>query len=148
MKTYLVSITVMMLILIASACSPAQTPVSTSPTSVPAETFTLATSIQDIVGTWHVANTKYLRFYEDGTAHQARSQEALDDQPYAINEVSFEGTRMSLKEIAVSGVGSCGDAVGIYEVQLLSSGKIKLVRIEDSCSGRAGDITLVYDPAQ
>ena len=101
------------------------------------------------MGTWHNEGKDiYLRFYEDGTLHQSHSLDNLDNQPYAISEVWFEGTQMSLKETAVSGVPSCGDTPGIYEVRLLPDGKIRIVRIKEKCSPRAGDTALQYDPVR
>lgn len=90
------------------------------PTATPTQEFTLVTSVEEIVGTWHAERKAvYLRFYEDGTLHQSHSLDSLDNEPYAISEVQFEGTQMSLKETAVSGVPPCGHAPGMYEVRLL-----------------------------
>ncbi len=103
----------------------------------------------DIVGIWQ-SPTKglYLRFNEDGTLHQARSLDGLDTEPYAISDIWFQGTQMNLKERSVSGVPSCGDDPAIYEVHLLSGGYIQIVKIQDSCSPRAGDTALKLDPVR
>ena len=119
------------------------------PTSAPTQAFTLATSIEDIIGTWHSSRKNlYLRFYGNGTLHHSHSLDSLDYQPYAISEIWFEGTQMYLKEKAVSGVPSCGDTPGIYEVRLFPDGKIQIVRIKEKCSPRAGDTALQYDPVR
>jgi hypothetical protein len=117
------------------------------PTATPTQAFTLATSAEEIVGTWHDP-AGYTRFYEDGTFHAARVLDKLDSQPYAINEFRFEGTRMFIKEISVSGVPPCGDTTGIYEVRLLEGGKIQIVAIKDKCSPRRGEMATVYEPVR
>jgi len=149
MRASPISMMLMTLVVIASACGSTPTPTATPPTSAPTQVFTLATSINDIMGTWHNEGKGiYLRFYEDVTLHQSHSLDNLDNQPYAISEVRFEGTQMLLKETAVSGVPSCGDTPGIYEVRLLPDGKIRIVRIKEKCSPRAGDTALQYDPVR
>jgi hypothetical protein len=101
------------------------------------------------MGTWHNESKGiYLRFYEDGTLHQSHSLSGLDNQSYAISTIRFEGTQMFLKERAVSGVPSCEDTPGIYEVRLLPDGKIRIVKIKEECSPRAGDTALQYDPVR
>jgi hypothetical protein len=149
MRASPISIMLMTLVVIASACGSTPTPTAAPPTSAPTQAFTLATSIKDIMGTWHNEGKGiYLRFYEDGTLHQSHSLGGLDNRPYAISEVWFEGTQIFLKETAVSGVPSCGDTPGIYEVRLLPDGKIRIVRIKEKCSPRAGDTALQYDPVR
>jgi hypothetical protein len=149
MKISLISVMVTMLVVLAAACGPAQTSTTAPPTTAPTQAFTLATSIKDVVGTWYNEGTGvYLRFYEDGTLHNADSPESLDNQPYATSEIRFEGTQMSLIETAVAGVPSCGDALGLYEVRLLPDGKIQIVTIEDQCPPRAGDTALVFEPVR
>ncbi len=149
MKASLISIMVTTLVVLATACSPAQTPTPAPPTTTPTQAFTLATSIKDVIGTWHNQGAGvYLRFYEDGTLNNADSAAKLDDQPYARSEIQFKGTQMSLKETAVDGVPSCGDALGLYEVQLLPNGKIQIVAIEDQCPPRATDTALEFEPVR
>lgn len=130
--------------------TPTPTPITAPPTGAPTQVFTLATSIEDIMGTWHnEAKGIYLRFYEDGTVHWSHSLDSLDYQSYAICKVRFEGTQMFLKERAVSsGIPSCGDTPGIYEVRLLPDGKIRIVKVKEECSPRARDTALQYDPVR
>jgi len=130
------------------ACASA-TPEPAPPTATPTQAFTLATSAEEIAGTWHkTIGAGYIRFYEDGAFHQARALDNLDSKPFAICEFRFEGTRMFTKEISVSGVPPCGDTIGIYEVRLLEGGKIQIVSIEDKCSPRRGDTATVYEPVR
>jgi hypothetical protein len=126
---------------------PARTP--EPPTATPTQAFILATSAEEIVGTWQkTIGAGYIRFYEDGAFHQARALDNLDSKPFAICEFRFEGTQMLIKEISVSGVPSCGEPIGIYEVRLLEGGKIQIVSIKDKCSPRRGDTATVYEPVR
>jgi hypothetical protein len=125
---------------------PTATPTPKPPTSTPTPAFTLAASIEDIVGTWHrPGSASYLRFYEDGTFHQARTLNALDNIPFAVSRFWFEGTHMFHTELSVSGVPSCGDVTAIYKVRLLEGDRIKIVSIEDSCSARRREMATVFD---
>ena len=149
MRASPISMMLMALIMMASACGSTPTPTAAPPTSAPTQAFTLATSAEEIVGTWQKEiGVGYVRFYEDGTFHQARALGDLDSKPFAICEFRFEGTRMFTKELSVSGVPSCGDTPGIYEVQLLEGGRIEIVAIEDKCSHRRGDTATVYEPVR
>jgi hypothetical protein len=138
----MIGVTLAMLLLV--GCD---TPPTTLVSEAPAAT--LATSAEEIVGTWHkTIGAGYIRFYEDGAFHQARALDNLDSKPFAICEFRFEGTRMFTKEISVSGVPSCGDAIGIYEVRLLEDDKIQIASIEDKCSPRRSDTATVYEPVR
>lgn len=149
MKTRLISLMVTALAVLATACGPAQTSTAAPTTTAPSQAFTLATSIKEIAGTWrNQGSGVYIRFYEDGTLNNADSAEKLDNQPYARSEIRFDGTQMSLKETAVDGVPSCGDAIGLYEVRLLPNGKIQIVTIEDQCPPRATDTALEFEPVR
>jgi len=162
MRILPMSIILTALVVVVSACSstptrtaapltsaPTPTRTAAPPTVAPTPAFILATSIEHIIGTWYnVGKSVYLRFYEDGTLHQSHLLDRLDNQPYAISEIRFEGSQMFLKETAVSGVPSCGDAPAIYEVQLLPDGRIRIVKIEEKCAPRAGDTALEYDPVR
>ncbi|MFC2046247.1 hypothetical protein ACFLTC_01840 [Chloroflexota bacterium] len=111
--------------------------------------FTLATSAEEIVGTWQAGFGRYrIRFDEDETFRQARELDELDSKPYAINSYQFDGTKMVAKDIRVSGVPSCGKKIGSYEIRLLESGNIWIVAIEDSCEARANDIAREYGPVR
>ena len=131
---------------------PTDTPVPPTPTPVPptetsAAAFTLASSAEEIVGTWQLGSYT-IRFDDDGTCSQMGPYTS-DDRPYAINEFSFDGTRMSLKEISVVPfIASCGSKVGVYEVRLLESGTIQIVAINDKCTDRAGDVEGEYEPVR
>lgn len=118
------------------------------PTASPTQAFTLAKSAEEVTGTWLSRGRYYLRFYEDGTFHQAHVLDMLDSRPYAVSSFWFEGTQMFTEEISVSGVPSCRAIIGIYEIRLLEGDKMQVVRIEDKCSGRAGDTAGTYEEAR
>jgi hypothetical protein len=106
------------------------------------------TSEEDIVGTWHSrAKEVYLCFYGEGTMHQASSLDRLEGQPSAVNAIEFEGTRMFVKTVSVSGVIPCeDDEVGVYEVRLLPDGKLQIKIVEETCRARANHTALTYEP--
>ena len=128
----------------ATPIPPTATPVP--PTATPTQAFTLATSAEEILGTWVAVDC--IRFDRDGTFRQAYTLEKLDSDPYAINSYQFEGTKMVITEVSVSGVPPCGKKVGSYEIRLLESGNIRIVAIEDRCRPRAGDIAGEYEPVR
>jgi hypothetical protein len=138
-------------LLLVGCGAPAATPTPVPPTAAPTQAFTLATSAVEIVGTWQrvkVGDARYRRFDEDGTFRTAYALDKLDSQPYAINPYQFDGTRMVATEISVSGVPSCGEKIGTYEIRLLESGNIRIVVLEDECSHRAGSVAGDYEPVR
>lgn len=126
---------------------PTATPTPKPQTATPTEAFTLATSAENIVGTWVVGNY-YIRFDKDGAFRQARALDELASHPYAITSYQFEDTKMVIKEVSVSGVPTCGKKIGNYEIQLLKSGNIRIVPIKDECNPRARDIAGEYEPVR
>lgn len=125
--------------------APAATPVP--PTTTPTPAVTLATSVEQVVGTWQ-SGRYYIRFDADGTYRQAHVLEELASAPYAISSYQFEGSEMVTKAISVSGVPSCGEAIGRYNIRLLDSGHIRVVTIRDQCLPRAGDTAREYEPVR
>ena len=107
--------------------------------------FPLATSAEEIMGTWKwAAGEFYLRFDDDGTARLAYALDEIQGAPFYTFSYKFDGTRMAIKEIAASGVAPCS-SVGSYEIQLLEDGNIQISAIDDEC-GRVGDIPGEYEP--
>ena len=128
---------------------PTITPTAILPTSTSTPGYIQATSLEEILGTWYNPNKKlYLRFYEDGFLHHSHSLDEIDAAPYAKHEIWFEGTQISLKQLEVSGVPSCGDVIGVYEIRFYSKGNIQIVKIKDSCPQRAGDTALPFTPVR
>jgi hypothetical protein len=169
MKAYSIALAVIIILASATACRPAATPppelpTSTAvpptstpipstatltpvpptprPTSTPTEAFTLASSTDEIVGTWSNPQIVTHRFNKDGTVQHSYSPDTID-KPFAIDEFWFEGTKLYLKTTFVSGVPKCAPT-GIYEVRLLESGNIQIKVIEDKCSPRIGDTEGIF----
>ncbi|MFC2030983.1 hypothetical protein ACFLWA_09670 [Chloroflexota bacterium] len=125
------------------------TPTPEPPTATPTPVFTLATSAEEIVGTWQArAGRYYIRFNEDETFRQAHALDELDSQPYAVDSYRFEGTKMVIREVSISGVPTCGKKIGSYEIRLLESGNIWIVTIDDQCEPRAGSVAREYGPVR
>ncbi len=106
----------------------------------------IATSAAEILGTWHSGSSHYIRFDDNGTFRQAISQEKLESTAYSVCSYRFEGEKMIVLEISVSGVPSCGTASGQYKVTLLESGNIQIATVADDCSARSADIGREYEP--
>lgn len=120
-----------------------------APAAAPTQAFTLATSAEQIVGTWTWRlGTGYARFDEDGTLREAHALDELDSQPFGISSYQFEGTRIVMKEVSVSGVPSCGESTGSYEIRLLESGNLRVEVLEDECSHRVGSVAREYEPVR
>ncbi len=148
MKTRLSLAFSLVMLLILTACSPAQataSPTLPPPTATPTPAIKLATSADEIIGTWH-AGDNYIRFDTDGTVRQAKGADKLDSDPYSINSFNFEGTQLTITQIKASGVPDCGTAAGSYQIQLLENGSIRIVLTKDLCSARATDIRGDYKP--
>jgi len=173
MKAFLVSLLVITLLVTTTACSSASTPPPLQPTSTPipptntpipptatltpipttplptskpTEAFRLASSAEEVIGTWYNPQIICLRFKEDGTLDHAGSPNSLD-KPIAIDEYWFDNTKLHFQTFFVSGVPKC-EPIGIYEVRLLESGNIQLKAIDDKCGPRKGDTEGIYEPVQ
>lgn len=124
------------------------TPPSTSPTTTTAPL--LATSAKDIVGTWVGIGTDglYQSFNEDGTCQTATLLDNLATKPDVESTFRFEGTHFILTEVMATGLPSCSSKPGTYEIQLLTNGNIKFIRIQDSCAGRAKSTAQEHKPVR
>ena len=84
----------------------------------------LASSAEDIVGTWHTpASSAELQFNEDGTIH---------DSEFRFEGKRFFNTNLGQQDTCVR----LGAETGIYEVELLENGNLKFTAIEDECPVR------------
>jgi hypothetical protein len=114
----------------------------------------LAANASDIVGTWHALSGRpgdpglYHQFNEDGTCLVALILERLPAEPDVRCEFRFEDTQFVYTEIEAIGLPPCGGEPAFYEVQLLASGNLKFVRIEDACAPRAGATAVEHEPVQ
>jgi len=125
---------------------PVATPTPVLSTAVPTEVFSMITSVDGLLGTWQNSDRYFYRFYADGTYNMAHAVEELDSQPYVISKFWFEEGRMFVEDISVSGVPSCKPDIGEYEIRLLESGNIRIVRIMDKCTPRARETELEFEP--
>ena len=92
----------------------------------------LASSAQDIAGTWQsTISSGEVQFNEDGT-FRAQSAQGMD----VTFEFRFEGTRFFVTDIPNGGCAQIGAETGIYEVELLENGNLKFTAIEDECATR------------
>lgn len=128
-----------------TATSAPPTATTAPPTSTPTPEFPLATSIEDILGTWFGSgeHTLYHRFTPDGTCLVAVSKRRLESEPNVVCTCSFEGAQMTMACSEADGLPSC-PGNGVYEVQLLPNGNIKFVKVEDSCAKRVLTMTMEY----
>lgn len=120
-------------------------PTTELPTSTPTRVYIVVMSAEEIIGTW-VKDTFYIRFDDDGTFRQAHSLDDLENHPYAISSYRFDGMRLIMQELILSGVPSCGVESGRYEIRLLESGNMWIVSVRDPCAPRRGDTVGEYEP--
>jgi len=139
-----------LLMALAACAAPAPTPTPLPPTPTPAPTPVLATSAAQIVGTWVglKADGMYQRFNLDGTNQTAASLENLATKPDSESTFRFEGTQFILTEVKATGLPPCAAKTGIYEVQLLPNGNIKLVKVQDACVGRGRSTAMEHKPVR
>ena len=75
----------------------------------------LASSFEDIAGTWHSTNTSAeIQFNEDGTLRHKTADQTLPDA-----EFRFEGTRLFLTATPGSNWTLIGAKIGLHAVELL-----------------------------
>ncbi len=111
-----------------------------------------ATNLKDVVGSWRTVvspapREHFLQFKEDGTYRIAHAPEELEHVPGHVGEFWFEGTQLFIKRTAS---GECEKWIqdpdtgrmnpvpqtGAYEVQLLASGNLRFIEVEDGCFSR------------
>jgi hypothetical protein len=142
-------------LLLLAGCAPSAPPPTATPVPTPTS-VTIPESAEGLIGIWrgtppvpHVGQF-YWQFKEDGTYRVATgAADRLENDPKVEGEFWFEGKQLFIKDIA-------GDPpwdvcirpkqiIGKYEVQMLANGNLKLVKIEDECSGRANDLPARYE---
>jgi hypothetical protein len=140
--------TLLLVALLVACASATPTPTPPRPTATPAPTPVLATSGEQIVGTWvgtgAAADRLYQRFNPDGTVQAATTLEKLNSTPGAELTFRFEGTQFLLTEVSATGLPSCSAKTGTYQVQLLPDGNIKFVKVQDACAPRARSMAMVH----
>jgi hypothetical protein len=133
------SATLVLLVALAACAAPPPTPTPTPPAPTPAPTAVLATSAEQIAGTWFGISTdgRYQRLNLDGTWQMARVLENLASKPDAELTFRFEGTQFILTEVKATGLPSCDpNKTATYQVELLPNGNIKFVRVKEPCIPR------------
>jgi len=119
--------------LVTETTLPRSTEVGIQQTETPAPGPKLASSAEDIVGTWKSTTSSIeVQFNEDGTLHAQSSSTGT----IAEEEFWFEGTRFFVKDSRGLGCTLEGHETGIYEVELLENGNLKYRVIEDECLTR------------
>jgi hypothetical protein len=143
------------IVLIVVACSPSATPTPTSaPESTERPTATLpagarlATSLEDIAGTWVGLGTDrlYQRFNLDGTHYASVSLENLNTKPAVEGTCAFEGDVLFITDVKVTGLPSCGGKPGSYQVHLLANGNIMFTRVFEHCAPRGRSTAMEHQP--
>ena len=127
MNNRLILLVIVMLTVMVSACTEDPT------------TPELVTDMSGLLGLWEpIPPASLWRVYrEDGTFRMAETQDSLE-APLVTGECWFEGSVLHLKEVSGDPEWACGaEDIGQYEVQILESGEIKYVMVEDECNGRA-----------
>jgi hypothetical protein len=124
---------------------PEPTPEPT-PSAVPTEVPVLATSADQIVGTWvgTEAHAAFQRFNPDGTYQAAFTRRDLDSGPHVECTFRFEGTDLILTYVRAIDFPSCGPESATYRVQLLPDDRINFVLVRDRCGPRASSTAQVH----
>lgn len=141
--------------LLVAACSPAATPTPTpepAPTARPTATLPagarLATSLEDIAGTWVGlgADGLYQRFNLDGSCFSSVSLENLNTNPAVESTCVFEGDVLVMTDVKTTGLPSCGGKPGRYQVHLLANGNIIFARVFETCAPRGRSTAMEHEP--
>ncbi len=143
------------LILLWAGCSPSATPTPTPepehtarPTATLPAGARLATSLEDIAGTWvgTTADRMYQRFNVDGTCYTSVSLEKLNTNPAVESTCIFEGDVLVMTDVKVTGLPSCGGKPGRYQVHLLANGNIIFARVFETCAPRGRSTAQEHEP--
>ena len=139
-----------LLVALAACSAPAPTPTPAPPTPTPAPTPVLATSAEQIAGTWWgmAADGMYQRINKDGTWLTGTSLQSLANGGDAELTFRFEGTQLILTEVKATGLPPCAAKTGTYQVQLLPNGNIKFLKVQDSCGPRARTMAQEHKPVR
>jgi hypothetical protein len=142
-------------ILLVVGCTSGATPTPTpppEPTKRPTATLPagarLATSLEDIAGTWVGTTTDrmYQRFKLDGTCYASVSLEKLNTEPAVESTCAFEGDVLVMTDVKVTGLPSCGGKPGRYQVHLLANGNIIFTRVFEHCAPRGRTTAQEHEP--
>ena len=100
----------------------------------------LATSIEDVIGTWQLGSgprSLFFQFNADGTYRMAQAAVSnLDDNPLHLGQFGLRDGLLTFTSSDDSPI--CAGQSGTYEVHLLEQGQIGLSLREDECGVRSG----------
>ena len=133
MNKYILLIIIFTLIIVVSAC--AQNPATTEEKSPE-----LITDMSGLNGIWQPIPPAiaWREYRDDGTFRIAGTRDNLEKAPFVTGEYWFEGSVLYFKEVSAEPEWECGgEIIGQYEVQVLESGEMRFVKVEDKCSERA-----------
>jgi hypothetical protein len=130
--------------------TPTETPIppTATPTKKPTRTPRLATSPEDILGTWLGIENRdgmYIRFNDDGTCQLATSLKSLNTQPNVRCTYSFEENHLIFTEVNTYNLPECGPTPAKYQVELLPTGQIDFIKVEDRCGPRVSTFVQVHE---
>jgi hypothetical protein len=105
------------------------------------------TSAEELAGVWHKTTRSFMggeiyrQFTKDGIYRMGNSPQEIEEGPQVEGEFRFEGDHYVMQDMtALPGYDMCIQAgqVGTYTVELLDTGHIRFIAVEDECSERAG----------
>lgn len=103
------------------------------------------TTVEELAGVWAYSRGSigyiYYQFNQDGTWSGAPTLKRLEDSPGIIGKFWFEGSRLNVNVAEDIIDLRCEDVVGVYEVQLLENGALRLELIEDECDERSEELS-------
>jgi hypothetical protein len=103
------------------------------------------TSAKELAGVWHrttltdFGSEVYRQYTEDGIYRMGNSLEELESEPRVEGRFWFEGGQILIQDTSgLSSFDGCvqGQETGPYDVELLETGHIRFVPIEDECTER------------
>jgi hypothetical protein len=128
-----------------TATGPTMTP---RPTRTPRPTPVLATSAQQIIGTWQglgdLLDAMYWHFAEDGTCRGAFLLRELDANPNVTCTYEFDAANLIMIVVSERGLPHCPTARSVYYVELKGEDQIRFGVVQDDCIPRATTMRMVH----
>ena len=109
-----------------------------TPTLTPTPAPVLATSAEQILGTWQClrGDRMFHQFREDGLYHVDYSLEDVGERPGAIAEYWFEGTTLLIRTIDTPSLPACDEPEASYTAELLENGNLRFRAVRETCHPR------------
>jgi hypothetical protein len=109
----------------------------------------LATSAQQIIGTWHglgpLLDAMYWHFDEDGTCRGTFFLRDLEANPNVTCTYEFDTTMLVMTVVSERGVPKCRTAQSVYKVQLKDKDTIRFIVVRDDCIPRATTMDMAHE---